>query len=185
MYQPAGPGQISSTVISRRSPKKGDSTLHALPIAAPGETRTLATMRDGVGDVAFSPDGKWVAFISRTPHERYDAPGADEGDESWQAPRKIERFFTTLNGEGWVYDRPAHVYVVAADGTGKPRNLTPGEFQHSGISWLTDSTGLVTAAQRHDNWDLDFATDLYLVPLDGDLTALAALTATTGNYVAP
>ena len=75
--------------------------------------------------------------------------------------------------------------LVAADGTGKPRNLTPGEFQHSGISWLTDSTGLVTAAQRHDTWDLDFATDLYLVPLDGDLTALAALTATTGNYVAP
>ncbi len=179
------PDGTTLAFTSRRSPKKGDSTLHALPIVAPGETRTLATMRDGVGDVAFSPDGKWVAFISRTPHERYDAPGADEGDESWQAPRKIERFFTTLNGEGWVYDRPAHVYVVAADGTGKPRNLTPGEFQHSGISWLTDSTGLVTAAQRHDNWDLDFATDLYLVPLDGDLTALAALTATTGNYVAP
>ena len=137
------PDGTTLAFTSRRSPKKGDSTLHALPIAAPGETRTLATMRDGVGDVAFSPDGKWVAFISRTPHERYDAPGADEGDESWQAPRKIERFFTTLNGEGWVYDRPAHVYVVAADGTGKPRNLTPGEFQHSGISWLTDSTGLV------------------------------------------
>jgi len=167
---------------SRRSAKKGDSTLHALPITAVGETRTLASMRDGLSDLAFSPDGKWIAFISRTPHERYDAHGAEEGDESWQAPRKIERFFTRLNGEGWVYDRPSHVYVIAADGTGTPRNLTPGEFQHSGISWMKDSAAVVTAASRHDTWDLDFCGDLYHVPLTGEI---AALTTTTGNYLHP
>ena len=167
---------------SRRSLKKGDSTLHALPINSPGETRMLATMRDGIGEVAYSPDGKWIAFISRTPHERYDAPGASEGDESWQAPRKIERFFTKLNGENWVYDRPSHVYVVAADGNGTPRNLTPGEFQHSGVSWLADSSAVVTSAPRHDTWDLDFATDLHLVPLTGEITPL---TKHTGNYVQP
>jgi len=167
---------------SQRSAKKGESTLHALPIDTSGETRTLASMRDGLGNVTFSPDGKWVAFISRTRHERYDAPGAEDGDESWQAPRKIERFFTRLNGEGWVYDRPSHVYVVAADGTGTPRNLTPGEFQHSGISWTQDSTAVMTASSRHDTWDLDFCGDLYRVPLAGEITAL---TTTTGNYFQP
>ena len=167
---------------SRRSLKKGESTLHALPINSPGETRTLATMRDGLGDVAYSPDGKWIAFTSRTPHERYEAPGASEGDQSWQAPRKIERFFTKLNGENWVYDRPSHLYVVAADGNGTPRNLTPGEFQHSGVSWLADSSAVVTSAMRHDTWDLDFATDLYVVPLQGEI---APLTTHTGNYVRP
>ncbi len=167
---------------SRRSAKKTESTLHALPIGAIGETRTLASMRDGLGEVTFSPDGKWIAFLSRTPHERYDAPGTEEGDESWQAPRKIERFFTMLNGEGWVYDRPSHVYLVAADGTGTPRNLTPGEFEHTGISWTHDSAALVTAASRHDTWDLDFCGDLYRVPLAGEITAL---TTTTGNYFEP
>ena len=167
---------------SRRSAKKGESTLHALPISTVGETRTLASMRDGLGDVAVSPDGKWVAFTSRTPHERYDAPGAADGDESWQAPRKIERFFTQLNGEGWVYDRPSHVYVVATDGTGTPRNLTPGEFQHTGVAWTNDSTAVITSAQRHDTWDLDFCSNLYLVPLNGEITVL---TTTTGNYVHP
>lgn len=167
---------------SRRSAKKGDSTLHALPIFAVGETRTLATMRDGLGDVSVSPDGKWVAFTSRTKHERYDAPGANDGDESWQAPRKIERFFTQLNGEGWVYDRPEHIYVAAADGTGTLRNLTPGEFEHSGIAWTPDSSAVITSARRHDTWDLDFCSDLYLVPLDGET---AALTTTTGNYFHP
>ena len=167
---------------SRRSAKKGESTLHALPVSGAGETRTLASMRDGLGDVAVSPDGKWVAFISRTPHERYDAPGAQDGDESWQSPRKIERFFTTLNGEGWVYDRPSHVYVVAADGTGTPRNLTPGEFQHSGISWAPDSSAIITSASRHESWDLDFCADLYLVPLVGEISVL---TGTTGYYMHP
>ena len=167
---------------SRRSAKKGDSTLHALPVSAPGETRTLASMRDGLGDVSVSPDGKWIAFTSRTPHERYDAPGAEDGDESWQAPRKIDRFFTTLNGEGWVYDRPSHVYVVAADGTGTPRNLTPGEFQHSGIAWTPDSSAVITCSQRHDTWDLDFCSNLYRVAMTGEISAL---TMTTGNYVLP
>ena len=167
---------------SRRSEKKGDTTLHALPVGVPGETRTIATMRDGLGDVTVSPNGRWIAFVSRTPHERYDAPGAQEGDESWQAPRKIERFFTRLNGEGWVYDRPEHVYVVAADGNGAPRNLTPGEFEHRGVSWLADSSGVVVSGQRHDTWDLDFCTDLYVLPLAGEI---APITKQTGNYVHP
>ena len=34
--------------------------------------------------------------------------------------------------------------VVRADGTRKPRNLTPGEFQYGGVSWLADSSGVVT-----------------------------------------
>jgi dipeptidyl aminopeptidase/acylaminoacyl peptidase len=167
---------------SRRSLVKGETTLHVLPVASPGETRTAASMKDGVSEVVFSPDGRWIAFLSRTRHARYEVPGVAEGDESWQSPRKIERFFTQLNGEGWVYDRPLHLYVVPADGTGSPRNLTPGEFQHGRASWLPDSSALVTSSQRHDTWDLDFATDLFLVKLDGTVTEL---THQTGIYGSP
>jgi dipeptidyl aminopeptidase/acylaminoacyl peptidase len=176
------PDGSSLAFTSKRSAKKRETTLHVLPFTAPGETRTVASMKDGVSTPAFSPDGRWIGFISRTPDERYGVPGAEDGDTSWQAPRKIDRFFTRLNGEGWIYDRPAHVYVVAADGTGKPRNLTPGEFQHSGISWTADSTAIVTSSQRHDTWDLDFAADIYLVPLDGEIREL---THQTGVYSSP
>ena len=52
---------------------------------------------------------------------------------------------------------------MRADGTGPVRNLTPGPFQHHGVAWLADSSGVVTSAQRHDGWDRDLADDLYVV----------------------
>ena len=69
--------------------------------------------------------------------------------------------------------------MVSADGTGKPRNLTPGPFQHSDVAWLADSSGILTTAQRHDDYDRDLARDLYHVPLDGEITPL---THQTGLY---
>lgn len=163
---------------SRRGEKDGDSTLQVLPVDGPGEVRTVCTMPDGLGDVAWSPDGRWIAFTSRTRDARYEAK-----DVSWQSPRRIDRFFSRLNGEDWVFDRPQHVYVVAADGTGTaPRNLTPGEHQHDGVSWLPDSSGIVTSGARHDTWDTDLARDIHLVPLDGPIRPL---THRTGNYLRP
>lgn len=162
---------------SKRGEKEKEATLHVLPVAGPGEVRTLGSMADGFEQPTWSPDGKHIAFISRTRDKRYEAK-----DESWQPPRKIETFFTRLNGEGWIVDRPSHVYVLAADGTGTPRNLTPGPHHHSGVAWLPDSNAVVTSAARHDGWDLDFAVDLYVVPLTGEVRAL---TQQTGTYSCP
>ena len=78
-----------------------------------------------------------------------------------------------------MYDRPQHVYVVAADGTGSPRNLTPGEHEFGRCSWLRDSSGVVSSAARHDTWDLDFFKDLQVVSLDG---RIRPLTHQTGDY---
>ncbi|HUC32956.1 MAG TPA: hypothetical protein VMS14_06110, partial [Ilumatobacteraceae bacterium] len=47
---------------SRRSARKKDATVHALPVGEPGEVRTIATMKDGAGVPVVSPDGRWVAF---------------------------------------------------------------------------------------------------------------------------
>jgi dipeptidyl aminopeptidase/acylaminoacyl peptidase len=159
---------------SSRSEKEGESTLHVLPVGGPGEVRTVVTLPESLDDVAWSPDGAWLGFVSRTRDPRYEAK-----DERWQAPRRIETFFTRLDNEGWIFDRPSHVHVVRADGTGAVRNLTPGPYQHHGVAWLADSSGVVTSAQRHEGWDRDLAEDLYVVPLDGEIRAL---TKQTGGY---
>jgi dipeptidyl aminopeptidase/acylaminoacyl peptidase len=161
---------------SRRGEKEHESTLHVLPVDGPGEVRTIATMPDGISDLTWSPDGRWLAYTSRTREPRYEAK-----DERWQPPRKIETFFTRLDNEGWVADRPRHVYVAATDGTSAPRNLTPGPFQHRGVGWLADSSGVITSAGRHDTWDRDLCEDLYVVPLEGNLRPLTKQTGVYGD----
>jgi dipeptidyl aminopeptidase/acylaminoacyl peptidase len=174
--------------VSRREPANGSSvgpstgaTLHVLPISGPGEVRRVAARPDALSSPVWSPDGKWIAFAARVPHERYSAK-----DERAQSARRIDTFFTQLNGEGWVYDRRNHLFVVASDGTGSPRDLTPAtkninaeeidtediDAEHSDFAWFPDSTHLVVAAARHTNWDRDFATDLHRVSLSGEITTL-------------
>lgn len=104
-----------------------------------------------------------IAFTSRTQDERYT-----KESDAWRSPHKVERLFSRLNGEDWIFDRPQHVFVVNADGTGTPRNLTPGDFEHGGPAWLPDSSAVVVSAQRHDTWDTDLASDICLVPVDAD-----------------
>ncbi|WP_347353488.1 S9 family peptidase [Intrasporangium sp.] len=162
--------------VSRRGEKQGAATLHVLPLAG-GETRTVATLPEAVTQVRWSPDGRWIAFLSRVRDERYAAE-----DVSWQPPRRIETFFTRLNDEDWTFDRPTHVHVVPADGTARARDLTPDRHEYEGLAWLPDSTGLVTSGARHEGWDLDLATDLFAVGLDGDIREL---THRTGNYAHP
>ena len=152
---------------SGRSEKKGETTLCIIPMGSSGEIRTIATMPDGVGSTTWSPCGRWIAFTSRTQDERYTKDGT-----AWMSPRKIETFFTRLNGEDFVFDRPDHVYVVPSDGTVAPRNLTPGKHEHASPSWLPDSSGVVTNAALHDGWDFDLATDLHIVKMNGDITTL-------------
>jgi dipeptidyl aminopeptidase/acylaminoacyl peptidase len=163
---------------SRRAEKKGDATLHVIPIHGPGEVRTLATLPEGIDGLAWSPDGRWIAFGARTRDARYD-----KDEESWQPPRRITRFFAQIDDEGWTFDRPHHVYVVPVDGSAKARNLTPGEFQFGGAAWLADSSGLVCSGAAHDTWDLDFAEDLYVVQLANGKRR--ALTKQTGSYGQP
>ncbi|MEI8023624.1 MAG: prolyl oligopeptidase family serine peptidase, partial [Actinomycetota bacterium] len=162
---------------SGRSEKKGETTLHVMPIGSSGEIRTIATMPDGIGSVRWSPNAKLIAFTSRTQDERYM-----KDDESSMSPRKIETFFTRLNGEDFVFDRPQHIYTVPSDGTAAPRNLTPGEYEHSGPSWLADSSGVATSGALHKTWDSDLANDLHIVKLDGTITTL---TDQKGVYYAP
>jgi dipeptidyl aminopeptidase/acylaminoacyl peptidase len=148
---------------SHRGAHEEETTVHILPITVPGETITVCTTKQGIDELAWSPDGTMLAFTSRVDPER-----DGESDPAKQPPRRISRFFSRLDDVGWVHDRPSHLWVVPADGTAAPEDLTPGEHSFGNPAWLPDSRGLVVSGGGHDGWDLDLAVDLYLVPLSDD-----------------
>jgi dipeptidyl aminopeptidase/acylaminoacyl peptidase len=163
---------------SRRGADEKHATLHVAPVAGPGETVTVATMKEAITELAWSPDGRTIAFSCRTPDPRYEI-----ADERKQPARRITHLYARLDNEGWTFDRPRHVYVVAADGTGLPRNLTPGPHEFGSPAWGPDSSWLVAAGREGDEWDLTLERDLYRVALDGG--APQRLTPHDGSYQAP
>ncbi len=134
------PDGIRFAFVGRRADDDKHTTLHVMPVDAPGEIRQVCTMPDGVGDLAWSPDGRHLAFLSRTRDERYDAK-----DESWQSPRKIERFLSRLNGQNWIFDRPQHVYVVESRRHGRAPQSDPGR-----VRVRVDRVGAGLDGDRHE-----------------------------------
>ncbi|HLI42842.1 MAG TPA: S9 family peptidase [Acidimicrobiales bacterium] len=145
----------------------GPTEICVLPADGPGERVVVATWAEGVDELAWSPEGTRLAFVARERDpERYGKPG-EERKAKDMPPRRITRLFSRLDSTGWVADRPSHVMVVPADGSSRPKVLTPGELQATEMAWSPDGTTIAFVSARHDTWDLDLIQDVWTIAADG------------------
>ena len=154
-----------------------DGDTQELRVVWVGDARsaTLTSLPAAPGQIAWSPDGRWIAFVmfekGEEPQVDIGLPDQPDGAE-WAPPALVDE---TLNykadGIGEVPAGAQQIYVVAADG-GTPRKLTEiTDGSISGLSWGAQSRSVLFShgARVAQTWDFREA-DIFSVTLDGDLT---------------
>ncbi len=165
-------------------PGEGRSEICILPVATGGERVVVCTLDGQVSELAWAPDGSMLAFAMRDADaEQYGQQG-EKREAKDMPPRRITHLRYRLNGAGWTIDRPTRIFVVPADGSAAPKPVTPGPYQADGLAWSPDGNRIAFAAARHDNWDLDWAVDLWVVDADGR-SEPERLTQTDAEYSHP
>src|SRR5579864_2249541 len=176
--KPAG-GPVWSTDSKWVAFSGVDGDRHGLMIAHPdgSETNFLASTSGtnsplpGMGkSVAWSPDGKQIAFVSSTPGE-----GAAEaaGD-----PMVITRYLYKPDySEGMTrFNDNQRLHIFRVDLASKQiRQLTQGNNDEHSIDWSPDGKKLVFASNREPNQDEFFNYDLFTVDVaDNSIHRLTA-----------
>jgi dipeptidyl aminopeptidase/acylaminoacyl peptidase len=158
-------GRFLSFTSDRGEDREGEKRkkqLYVLPVGDPGEPRRLTDLDENVEHPAWSSDGTRIAFSARVPD-----PPQQERDERKRPPRRIRRLQFKLDDQGWTVDRPHHLFVVAADGSEAPRQLTSGDYEDTRPAWSPDGTRIAFASARHEDWDLTSISDVYIVDASG------------------
>ena len=108
-------------VVFRRAGENGPAQLFLLPLDG-GEPRRIADHPLGAGPVVFSPMGHRIAYIAAVPEPgRYGTD--DDVSAEAEPPRRITRRSYRLDGEGFLVDKQAQLFVVDLDG-GAPVQIT-------------------------------------------------------------
>ena len=121
-----------------------------------GQTALLTNLVEAPAAIAWSPDGKLIAFTQLVPARKpplATPPEKPEGAQ-WAPPVKVvDSVIYRLDGAGWLEAGYQHVFVVSSDG-GTARQLTDGDFNDEGpLSFTPDSKSIVFSANRDPDWE--------------------------------
>jgi dipeptidyl aminopeptidase/acylaminoacyl peptidase len=144
--------------------REGDkSQIYIIDIRG-GEAVRLTDLDTDASSPLWSPDGKWIAFYS-TLGRMYSKEFEEElGDV---------RFITHLryyHSRSWDDGKRRRIFVVPADGSEEPKQLTDGECADEGdrsMAWAPDSSEIAFVSNRDEEWWNTIDTNIYTVSVPG------------------
>ncbi len=136
-----------------------------------GQEAELTHLTDGSPrGIAWSPDGKWLAFARFVPKAEpplVDMPKRPEGADWGPEWRYVDRLHYRQDEVGWLPTGYTHLFVLPVEG-GTPRQITDGSFNDGSPEWSRDGRSLVFSSNRHPDWEYDPAnSEIYEVSLNG------------------
>jgi dipeptidyl aminopeptidase/acylaminoacyl peptidase len=166
----------------RSDPTNADdpATLVMLDLARGGSRRVRRLGHGSVGEVAWSPNGRRLAFTAEVDPPRFlvgRVPSIDTGAgrrssrSAAEAPsplaRRIGRADWRWDGIGFL-DRWSHLFVVDVARGATPRQVTAGDWGVADIAWSPDGRTVAFAADPRPEADIRQRTTIWAVDVDDD-----------------
>ncbi|ACO47001.1 S9 family peptidase [Deinococcus deserti] len=147
--------------------------LHLLPLNG-GEARRVTDFRQPVQDVQWSPDGRFISFLSTGDDE-------DKRDERGEA-RVITRPRYRFNGRDWLPERAARLwlYDVAQD------DLTEWHapaVEITSVAWLPGSDGVLFVSSVDEFSATQWQSEVYRLPLSGEAAQITHWNASISTVI--
>lgn len=147
------PGGERSALLE--CPEGSKRQIYVRYMDAEGAVTQVTRLTESASDIAWSPDGRWIAFNMLVPkEEKWDVklPGKPKGAQWTADPIVIERLDYRRDRRGYAPQGRQHIFVVPAGG-GTPRQVTHGDFDHGSPEWTPDGRTILFDGLRLEDAD--------------------------------